>query len=246
MMERDAHITPQALLESLQFRPGDFADIAIVSGQLQRAKMCLEKLEKPVKNFTFLGYNFWTGIYEGKRITVGNGGFYAPDSAFMTELICAGGVKTIIRLGSCGALKKEINIGDFILADKAIRGDGVTRYYVADDYSPVIDTGLSSALDKVFSSAAAVHKGGVWTTDALFRETKEIVNSYIKKGAIAVDMVTSPLATVANLYKVKAAAILTVSDNLITGELGFSDFRFFDAEMKMVNLVFEAIKNIAN
>jgi len=79
MMQRDIHISPQALLESLQFRQGDFGRIALVSGQVHRAQMCLKKLENPVKNFTFLGYTFWTGEYKGRRITVGNGGFYAPD-----------------------------------------------------------------------------------------------------------------------------------------------------------------------
>ena len=54
---------------------------------------------------------------------------------------------------------------------------------------------LSDKLEKVFESAGKVHKGGVWSTDALFRETKEIVNSYISKGAIAVDMVTSPFVS---------------------------------------------------
>ena len=84
-MERDIHLTPQDLLASLQFKPGDFGSIALVSGQAHRAKMCLEKLKDPVKNFTFLGYTFWTGLYKGKKVTVGNGGFYAPDSVFVTE-----------------------------------------------------------------------------------------------------------------------------------------------------------------
>ena len=86
-MQRDIHMKPKDLLDSLQFRPGDFADIAIISGQPQRAKMCVDQLENPVKNFTFLGYTFWTGTYKGKKVTVGNGGFYAPDSAFATDLL---------------------------------------------------------------------------------------------------------------------------------------------------------------
>ena len=242
MMQRDVHMTPQALLDSLQFKPGDFGRIALVSGQVHRAQMCLKKLENPVKNFTFLGYTFWTGAYKGMKITVGNGGFYAPDSAFVTELLCAGGIDTFVRLGSCGALKEDINIGDFILADSVIRGDGATRYYVDDDYVPKVSGDITAAVEKAFSLAGKVHKGGVWTTDAIFKETKEIVNSYINKGAIAVDMVTSPFVTLADLYKKKSAAVLTVSDNLITGELGFADYRFFEAEMKMIDSAFEVIK----
>ena len=241
MMQRDIHMSPKELLASLQFREGDFGKIAFISGQAQRAKMCVERLENPVKNFTFLGYTFWTGNYQGKRITVGNGGFYAPDSAFITELLCTGGIDSLVRLGSCGALRKDINIGDYILATEVIRGDGATRYYVDDNFKPSIHEPMASSIEKIFNTAGQIHKGGVWTTDAIFRETKDIVNSYIEKGAIAVDMVTSAFVTVANLYKKRAACVLTVSDNLITGELGFADFRYFDSEMKMIDLAFKLV-----
>ncbi|MFC1514833.1 hypothetical protein ACFL5X_02925 [Candidatus Omnitrophota bacterium] len=244
LMQRDVHLKPQDLLASLQFKPGDFGEIALVSGQSHRAKMCLEKLENPVKNFTFLGYTFWTGVYKGKKITVGNGGFYAPDSAFVTELLCVGGIGTLIRLGSCGSLREDISVGDYILATNVLRGDGATRYYVDDDFKPVVDEKISATLEVVFKNAGKVHRGGVWSTDALFRETKEIVNPYIEKGAIAVDMVTSPFITLANLYNKKAAAILAVSDNLITGQLGFADFRFFEAEMKMTDLAFGVLDKL--
>ncbi len=244
MMQRDVHLSPKDLLMSLQFKEGDFGDIVLVSGQQHRAKMCLEKLENHVKNFTFLGYTFWTGTYKGKKVTVGNGGFYAPDSAFVTELLCVGGVKTFIRLGSCGALREDINVGDYILATDIVRGDGATRYYVEDDYKPKVSDDVASGIEEVFKGAGTVHKGGIWTTDALFRETKDIVNSYIQKGAIAVDMVTSPFVTVANLYNRKVAAILAVSDNLITGAIGFTDYRFFEAEMKMTDLAFGVIDKL--
>jgi len=244
MMQRDVHLKPKELLYSLQFKEGDFGEIALVSGQQHRAKMCLEHLEGWVKNFTFLGYTFWTGSYKGRKVTVGNGGFYSPDSAFVTEMLCAGGIDTFIRLGSCGALREDIKVGDYILATDIIRGDGATRYYAADDFKPKVNDNITSWLEEVFKQAGSVHKGGMWTTDALFRETKEIVNSYIQKGAIGVDMVTSPFVTVANLYKKKAAAILAVSDNLITGDLGFSDYRFFEAEMKMIDLAYSVIEKV--
>ncbi len=244
MMTRDVHMEPKGLLDSLQFRQGDFGDVAVISGQPQRAKMCVDKLHDPVKNFTFLGYTFWTGTYNGKRITVGNGGFYAPDSAFVTELVCAAGVKTLIRIGSCGALREDIAIGDFIIGDTIIRGDGATQYYVDNDYTPLVDTALTSSLEETFRQIGGAHRGGIWTTDAIFRETKDIVNSYIEKGAIAVDMVTSPFVTLANLYKSRVAVVLAVSDNLITGQLGFTDYRYFEAEMKMINGAFQLIGNV--
>lgn len=238
MMLRDVHLKPMDLLYSLQYKPGDLGDVAIISGQPQRAKMCLEQLENPVKNFSFLGYTFWTGLYKGKKVTVGNGGWFAPDSAFMTELICVAGVETIIRLGSCGSLREDIKVGDFVIADKVIRGDGATKYYVKDDFVSKVDKTTTDKLVNLFKTAGDVAIGGVWTTDALFKETKEIVNENIAKGAVAVDMVTSPFVTIANLYNKKAAVVMSVSDNLITGELGFTNMRFIESEMKMVKVIF--------
>jgi purine-nucleoside phosphorylase len=241
MMNRDIHISPKDLLNSMQFKEGDFADIAIVCGQPQRAMLALEKLENPVKNFSAFGYTFWTGKYNGKRVTVGNGGYYAPDSALVTELLCVGGVNNIIRLGSCGSLKKEIAVGDYVLAEKALRGDGVTKYYVDESYIPTSDIDLNNKLCNLLENT---HKGMVWTTDALLKETKEIVNDVINKGAIAVDMITSAFLTIANVYKKKATALLVVSDNLITGELGFSSIKFFDAEKKMIDKSFDIIDEL--
>lgn len=243
MMQRDIHMRPQDLLDSLQFRPGDFGEVALVSGQKQRAELCLKYLENPVKNFTFLGYTFWTGTFKGKKVTVGNGGFYAPDSAFVTELLTTGGIETLIRLGSCGALDEKIKIGDYILADQAIRGDGATGYYVDKDFVPKADQGITSLIENELKSAS-FYKGPVWTTDAMFKETKEIVNSFIKKGAVAVDMVTSPFLTIGNIYNKKTAAVLSVSDNLITGELGFANYKFFESQLKMVELAFNALEKI--
>lgn len=241
MMQRDVHLHAKGLLESLQFRQGDFGEIGIISGQMQRAQRCLQYLENPVKNFSFLGYTFWTGMYKGKKVTVGNGGFYAPDSAFVTEILCAGGIQSLIRLGSCGGMKQEMTVGDFVVVDKIIRGDGATRYYVDDKFVSQVDADLTKKLAEIFKKQGTVYQGVCWTTDAMFRETKEIVNPYIEKGAICVDMVTSPFVTIANVYKRKVAAVLVVSDNLLTGEMGFADFRLFEAEEKMTKTVFEII-----
>ena len=87
-----------------------------------------------------------------------------------------------------------------------------------------------------------VHKGVVWSTSAPLRETKKIVNKNIKKGAIAVDMVSSAFLSVLNFYKKEAGVILVVTDNLITGEIGFKDKKVFEAQKKMVEGVFKFLE----
>lgn len=230
------------LLMAMQCKPGDLAGIALVSGQPQRVTMALEKLENPTINFSAFGYTLWTGNYKGKRVTVGNGGLYAPDSALMTDLLCAAGVEYLVRLGSCGGMREDIQIGDYVLVESALRGDGVTTYYVDDGFTPFADKELSDTVATAFNHEP--HRGMVWTTDALLRETKEVVNNAIDKGAIAVDMATSPLLTIAQMNNRKAAAVLVVSDNLITGEMGFASIRVFDAEKRMVDCAFDVIEKL--
>jgi len=237
-MQREVHLSPQDLLRSMQFKEGDFARVAVLSGQPQRVSMAFEKLENPVRNFSAFGYTFWTGLYKEVRVTVGHGGLYAPDAALVTELLCTGGVDYLIRLGSCGVMREDIKIGDYVLAEGAIRGDGVTRYYVDDAFVPYADKVMSDKLKEGFKK---VNRGMVWTTDAILKETKEFVNDAISRGAIAVDMVTSPFLTIAQIYKKKAAAILVVSDNLITGEVGFGNIKVFDAEKRMIDRAFDLI-----
>ncbi len=244
MMTRPVHISAVDLLCQMQVTKGDLADSALVSGQEHRVKMYLELLENTKQNFSAFGYTFWTGTYKGKRITVGNGGLYSPDTALVTELLCAGGVNLLVRVGSCGALRQEIQIGDVVIADSVVRGDGVTRYYVSPDYVPSATKEISDCLFNCLSSGMKVHRGMIWTTDALLKETPQIVNPIIKKGAIAVDMVTSPFFTIASSYNRRHAACLAVSDNLITGEMGFGSPALLAVEQKMIPKTLEMILSL--
>jgi uridine phosphorylase len=145
-------------------------------------------------------------------------------------------------LGSCGALREDIKIGDLILATASIRGEGVTPYYVDSSFvtepDPTLAEALSAAAKKL---GATLHTGKVWSTDALLRETKELVEEKAAAGAIAVDMVSSTLLTIAQLNKIKAASLLAVSDNVMTGEMGFTNPAYYIAETTMIKVALEAI-----
>ncbi|MFA5314940.1 MAG: hypothetical protein WC409_03255 [Candidatus Omnitrophota bacterium] len=245
-MKKDIHMTGQDLLGMVQVKPGDFGKYAIIPGTAERRDAILEYLEKPVKSFSFFEYTMYTGFYEGIKIAVGNGGRFSPDSAIIAEILCAGKVECIIRAGSCGALDETIKVGDVVLATGVVRGDGVTPYYVDKDYKTVTDAVVTAALEKAAGeNEVSVRRGLIWTTDALLRETRELVEKVRKEGAVAVDMVSSALLTIAQLNKVKAASISAVSDNLITGELGFINPDYYEAEARVVKVCLDAVKALA-
>jgi uridine phosphorylase len=244
-MQKSIHMTGKDLTAMVQLRPQDVGAYAIIPGPRDRMEAVTRKLKDPVRNFSFMEYAMYTGEYEGMKVTTINGGRFSADTAITTEVVCNAEIKTIIRIGTCGALDEHMKVGDLVVAERALRGDGVTPYYVDASFQTVSDPVLTETVLKLAeASGAAVHRGTVWTTDALLRETKEIVEEKRTQGAIAVDMVSSALLTISQLYKVRAAAILAVSDNVITGEMGFMNPLYYMAETKLIEIAFATIKRL--
>ena len=127
-MTRDAHLTGQDLMGMVQLRPEDVGKYAVVPGPKERLDAIVKKLKNPIKNFTFMEYSMYTGDLDGTKVTSINGGRFAADTSITTEILCNAKAQTMIRLGSCGSLTPNIKVGDLIVVDTAIKGDGVTPY----------------------------------------------------------------------------------------------------------------------
>jgi uridine phosphorylase len=244
-MRKDIHLTGRDLMGMVQLRPGDLGKYALVPGPRERLDAIVKKLDKPVKNFSFMEYTMFTGTFQGVKVTSINGGRFSADTAITTEILCNAQAGCMIRLGSCGALREDIKVGDLVIAEGAVRGEGVTPYYVDEKFQPSADSKLTESLVAVTSSPLAkVHRGKVWSTDAILRETREVVGKAVDQGAIAVDMVSSTFLTICQLYKIPAAVILAVSDNVITGEMGFLNPLYYMSEGNMINIAFNLIKKL--
>ena len=244
-MQKPIHLTGKDLTDMVQLRPQDVGKWAIIPGPKDRMEVLTKKLKDSVRNFSFMEYAMYTGEYEGMKITTINGGRFSADTAITTEVVCNAEIKNIIRIGTCGTLDEKMQIGDLIVVDSVIRGDGVTPYYVDEKFITTPDKKLSDTLIKVAKRIGSqVYTGKVWTTDAILRETRELVEAKRKEGAIAVDMVSSCLLTISQLYNVKAASILAVSDNVITGEMGFMNPLYYMAETKLIEIALQTIKKL--
>lgn len=242
-MRKEIHMTGKDLMGMVQLRPQDLGDYALVPGPKERLDAIIKKLENPVKNFSFMEYNMFTGNFNGTKVTAINGGRFAADTGITTEILCNAQAKVMIRLGSCGALREDIKVGDLVVVDSTFSGEGVTPYYVDKDFKTVSDKKLSDELVTIARKAGStVHVGKCWSTDAILRETRENVGKATAQGAIAVDMVSSVFLTICQLYKIPAAVILAVSDNVITGEMGFLNTDYYMAEGAMINVAFNLIK----
>lgn len=242
-MQREVHLTGKDLMDMVQLRPQDVGKYALVPGPRERADAIVKKLENPIKNFAFMEYTMHTGTFNGAKITTINGGRFAADTGITTEILCNAQVKVMLRLGSCGSLSENIKVGDLVIATTAISGEGVTPYYVDENFKIQSDRDLTNQLIEVAkASGLNVHVGKVWSTDAILRETKQVVNRAIDQGAVAVDMVTSAFLTICQAHKIPATVILAVSDNIITGEMGFMSPSYYMAESQLITIALNLVK----
>ena len=256
-MRSEPHLTAEKLLSRLGVEPGALGKIALVPGPRERAAKLRRALREPRRTLAFQDYEMHTGALGARRVTVGNGGRYSADTAITTELLCAGGVDTLVRVGSCGSLQHTVKLGDIVIATGAVRGDGASPRYVPEgsvptDFAaartpnqhatlphPRVVEALARAAD---SLKAPVHHGRVYTTDALFRETPELLADLERRQITAIDMVTAAFLTVAQFRNAKAGAILAVSDECLTGRLGFRHPSFLEAEERIGEIALKAVQ----
>ncbi len=143
-----------------------------------------------------------------------------PGSAIASSLIdvlAASGVEEVIVIGLAGSVSPAAKIGDVLIPSWGLREEGASYHYVpAPDYVPRPSQGLrerlTGALRRRFRGR--VLDGGVWSTDAPFRETIDKVIEYSKKGILAVDMESTGIMTVADVRDVELAVALVISDEL--------------------------------
>ncbi len=140
----------------------------------------------------------------------------APYATMVLETLIAWGAKKILFIGWCGSISKKVKIGDIIIPSAAIIDEGTSRHYQNEDAlvsypSELMITRLKAELNQ---NKIHFHSGTVWSTDAIYRETRKQVEHYQSQDAIAVEMETSALFTVARFRQVDLGAMLVVSDEL--------------------------------
>src|SRR5437870_5075775 len=223
------------MLSMLGLQSDSLEPYALIPSPKERSQMLLGMLKDSAKNFSFLDYEMHTGTIDKKRVTVGNGKRFAPDTAMTTEILCAAGAESLIRISSCGSLQDHVKIGDLVIVTGAIRGEGTTSYYVPKNFSTVAHPDIVRALQRAAESLRVrYHLGRVFTTDALFQETPELIQALNEQNVSSIDMVTSSFLTIGQLRQRHAGAILAVSDECLHGKFAFRDPAFIAAEEKMI------------
>ena len=184
----------------------------------------------------------------GRRFSIVGPLVGAPYAAIMLETLITVGIAKIVFWGWCGAVSSKLKIGDIVVPNGAIIDEGTSRHYGADFDSVVQPSGemTTKIKEALAQHRLGFHEGPVWTTDAIFRETRAKVEQFQSRGALAVEMETSALFAVGKYRAVKVGALLTVSDELDTfnWKPGFKNQRFKQSRRQACDLMGKLCQNL--
>ncbi|PVX42855.1 purine-nucleoside phosphorylase [Pasteurella langaaensis DSM 22999] len=201
---------------------GAFADVVLMPGDPLRAKYIAETFLDDAKQVTdvrnMLGY---TGTYKGRRISVMGHGMGIPScSIYAKELITEYGVKKIIRVGSCGAVRQDVHIRDVVIGLGACTDSKVNRIRFKDnDFAAIADFEMTqAAVQAAKNKGVSVRVGNLFSADLFYTPDVQMFDVMEKYGILGVEMEAAGIYGVAAEFGAKALAICTVSDHIRSGE----------------------------
>lgn len=214
---------------------GDIAETVLMPGDPLRAKWAAETFLADVRQVNATrGMLGFTGKWKGNPVTVHGSGMGMPSlSIYANELIRDYGARTLIRIGSCGAMQEDVALRDMVIAMTASSTTTPSATLLREvNFAPCADYGLlRAAVDAAEGRGLRPHVGGIYSSDTFYDERFDLTEQLIRHGTLAVEMEAAELYTVAARHGARALALLTVSDHLQTGEAlsaeereqGFSD-----------------------
>ena len=210
-------------------KEGHIAESVLLPGDPKRAKFIAETFLEGVVcyNEVRAAYGF-TGTYKGKHVSVQATGMGQPSAAiYINELISSYKVKKLIRVGSCGAMQKNLKLRDIIIALSASTDSNMnTLRFKGLQYAPTAhEELLFNCYEYCKQKNIPVQYGSVLSSDTFYHDEVDIWKMWADHGVKAIEMETAQLYTLAAKYSVQALSILTVSDNLVSLEETSSDER---------------------
>lgn len=199
----------------------DFAKTVLMPGDPLRAKFIAENfLEDPVLVNGVRGINGYTGMYDGKIVSVMASGMGMPSiGIYSYELFNFYGVENIIRIGSAGAISDEVNLRDIVIGMAACTNSNyAAQFALPGTYAPIADYKLlRQAVEVAEERGVDVKVGNLLSSDT-FYDDSERLSDWRKMGVLAVEMESAALYMNAARSGKNAICICTVSDCPFTGE----------------------------
>ena len=216
----------------LEVSAGDVAESVLLPGNPERVEKITDCWDEHEVVASHREYRTATGAYDGTPISVTSTGIGAPSSAIAVEELARVGADTLIRVGSCGAIQPETDIGDLIITSGAVRQEGTSKEYIREEYPAVADSAVVAALAAAAEELGYdYHIGLTASTDSFYagqsregyegflaRDSEEKIEELRGAGVLNFEMEASAILTLASIYGLRAGAVCTVYADRTTGE----------------------------
>lgn len=201
-------------------KKGEIAESVLLPGDPLRAKWIAETFLENAKQYNDVrGMHGYTGTFKGTRISVQGTGMGIPSALiYCHELINDFGVKNLIRVGTAGSYQPDVMIRDIVIAMAASSTSGINNSrFINADYSPTANFELfMKAAQFAADNNIPIKAGNVLSADEFYDDNFESYKKWAEFGVLCVEMEAAGLYTVAAKFNVKALAILTISDSLVS------------------------------
>ncbi len=201
---------------------GDFAELVLMPGDPLRAEALaqrhLQDLREVNRVRNMLGF---TGTFAGQPVSIMGSGMGMPSiSIYAHELFDHFGVQRIVRVGTCGGLLPDMQLGDLVLATAASTDSAMNRQrFHGWDLAASADFTMLNGLHQAATQAGMkVRVGEVFATDYFYHPDPDFIDKVRRMGALALDMETAALYALARQHGRRAVTLLSVSDVIATGE----------------------------
>ena len=215
-------------------KKGDFAKTVLMPGDPLRSKFIAETFLTDLKLVNNVrGVQGYTGLYKGVPVSVMASGMGMPSiGIYSYELYTQYDVENIIRVGSAGALRADLELGSVVAGQGACANSAyLEQYELGGTFAPICDYGLLKLADQTAEKKGLpVRVGNVLASDMFYRANPEVFDKWRAMGILGVEMECSALYMNAAYLHKKALGILTVSD--IIGD----DSRAMTAEERQTTL----------
>jgi purine-nucleoside phosphorylase len=218
-------------------QPGDYAEAVLLPGDPLRAKWIAESFfENPREVNAVRNCLGFTGTWKGRPVSVQATGMGQPSlSIYVHELLNFYGVKTAIRVGTCGGLSTRVKVRDLIIAQAATTDSTIVRdAFGAYNFAPIADFDLlSDAVARARTQNLNMHVGNLLSSDIFYHaDGLKAYETLMAHGILGVEMEAAALYMLCARFGARGLAICTMSDCLVTGEhLSAADRQSSLAEM---------------
>lgn len=204
-------------------KPGDYAEAVLLPGDPLRARWVAETFLEGARQVNAvrncLGF---TGSWKGKPVSVQATGMGQPSlTIYVHELLNFYGVKTAIRIGTCGGLSTRVKVRDLIIAQAATTDSAIVRdAFGAYNFAPIADYGLlSDAVSRARTANLPAHVGNLLSSDIFYHaDGLKAYETLMAHGVLGVEMEAAALYTLCARFAARGLAICTMTDCLVTGE----------------------------